>query len=154
MILWSIIAIVLTVADQWIKVLVLNHIGLEDTVAFLPGVADLVFVKNTGAAFSIFHDKTWMLSVVSVVFCAAVIVFMVWKRPAHFLLRCSLGLMFAGALGNAIDRIFRGFVIDYIKLTFINFPIFNLADICITIGAVLLIIYALFFDKETVKKDR
>ena len=59
----------------------------------------------------------------------------------------SLMLMFAGALGNAIDRIFRGYVVDFIETTFISFPVFNIADIAITVGAVLLIIYILFFDK-------
>ena len=61
----------------------------------------------------------------------------------------SLVLMFAGAFANAIDRIFRGFVIDFIETTFIAFPVFNIADIAITIGAALLIVYILFFDKKT-----
>ena len=57
-------------------------------------------------------------------------------------------MMFAGAFGNAIDRIFRGFVVDYIQTTFINFPVFNIADIGITVGAALLVLYVILFDKE------
>ena len=62
--------------------------------------------------------------------------------------RVSLMLLFAGALGNAIDRVFRGFVVDFIKTSFINFPVFNVADIAITVGAALFIIYLMFFDNK------
>ena len=62
-------------------------------------------------------------------------------------------MMFAGAFGNAIDRIFRGFVIDYIQTSFINFPVFNIADIGITVGAILLVVYFIWFDKEDKNAD-
>lgn len=57
-------------------------------------------------------------------------------------------MMFSGALGNGIDRIFRGFVVDYISASFVSFPVFNLADICITVGAAFLAVYFIWFDKE------
>ena len=76
------------------------------------------------------------------------IIYVIIKKPKHTLQRTALMLIFSGALGNAIDRIFRGYVIDFIETAFISFPVFNIADIAITVGAALLIIYVIFFDKE------
>ena len=81
-----------------------------------------------------------LLSIISIVFCIAVIIYWIKKKPTHPLLCTSLTMIFSGALANAIDRIFRGFVVDFINATFINFPVFNIADIAITVGAGLLIL--------------
>lgn len=149
MIFWTIISCLLIGADQLVKYWVVQGISPEDCFRIIPGVLDFVYVKNTGAAFSIFSGRTGILGILSIAFCIAVIVYTVVKKPGHPLMRGALSLLFAGAVGNAMDRIARGYVIDFIQVTFVDFPVFNIADICITVGAVLLAVYLIFFDKES-----
>lgn len=148
MLIWAIIAGAVVIFDQLAKLLVIKTIGPNDCFHIIPGLFDFVYVKNTGAAFSMLSENTGILSVVSIIFCIAVLWYWYKKKPANTLLKASLCLLFAGALGNAIDRILRGFVVDFISTAFMNFPVFNIADIAITFGAVLLIIYFIFFDKD------
>ena len=150
MILWSIIVLVIIALDQISKYWVVNNIGLTDSFTVIPKIIDFVYVKNTGAAFSFLSDKTYgiiLLSCVSVIFSVGVIWYMISKKPQNKLLTISLALMLSGAIGNVIDRIFRGYVVDFIETTFIKFPVFNIADIAITTGAFLVIVYVLFFEK-------
>lgn len=146
--IWIIIAAAIVLADQIAKVLVTTNIGPTDCFHIIPGLFDFVYVKNTGAAFSILSGNTAFLGIISVLFCIGVIIFWYIKKPTDKLFCLALTLLFAGALGNAIDRIIRGFVVDFIATAFITFPVFNIADIAITVGAALLIIYMLFFDKD------
>lgn len=151
MFLWSIIVIGIIALDQLSKYWVINNIGLTDSYMVIPNVIDFVYVKNTGAAFSFLADKTYgivLLSLISVAFCAGVMWFMIKRKPKSRLLTISLALMLAGAFGNVIDRIFRGYVVDFIETTFMKFPVFNIADIAITCGAALMIIYVLFYEKS------
>ena len=151
MFLWLLLAIVIIVFDQVAKWLVVNNIGITDSVKVIPGVIDFVYVKNTGAAFSFLSDKTYgivILTAISLIFCAVVVWYVFRNKPQNKLFLLSLALMFSGAVGNVIDRISRGYVVDFIETTFIKFPVFNVADIAITVGAVLLVIYILFFDKN------
>ena len=146
MFLWSFFAVIIVLLDQITKFLVIENIGRTEIVNFLPGILEFVYVENTGAAFNILSGRIGFLSIISVVFTVGVIWYMISKKPQNKMLRISLMLLAAGALGNAIDRIFRGYVVDFIKTVFIEFPVFNIADIAITCGAALLIIYLLFFD--------
>ena len=148
MLIWAIIAALVVIFDQVAKLLVIQNIGPADCFHIIPKLFDFVYVKNTGAAFSMLSDNTILLSIVSIIFCVGVLWYWYKKKPASVLLKTSLCLLFAGAFGNAIDRIFRGFVVDFISTAFMNFPVFNIADIAITFGAILLIIYFIFFDKE------
>lgn len=146
MLLWMIISLAVVGADQLIKYIVIENVSSTDTIGVIPEILDIIYVKNTGAAFSILEGKTYILSLVSFVVCCLLVWYLVKKRPEARLLRTSLGLILGGAFGNLIDRVFRHFVIDFISVTFINFPVFNLADIAITVGAVLLMVYVIFFD--------
>lgn len=145
--LWLIIAVLITAADQLVKLLIVSNADVGDVLVSLP-LTDITYVKNTGAAFSIMSGKISVLTVISAVFCVGVVIYWIKKKPSHPLMCAALTMMFAGALGNAIDRIVRGFVVDFIQVTFINFPVFNIADIGITLGAILLVIYVIFFDKS------
>lgn len=153
MILWLILALLTVGGDQLTKYLVVTNIGGSDTVTAIPGVIDFVYVQNTGAAFSILSNSIELLSVISSIFCIGVVAYMITQRPKHKLLITSLGLLFGGAAGNVIDRIFRGYVVDFIETTFIRFPVFNVADVAITIGAILLVIYFLFFDRKEMERQ-
>jgi len=143
-----IISIIVLILDRVTKIWSQTVIG-DGVICGIPNVLSFVYTKNTGAAFSILSDKTWLLCLISVAFCIGVIIYWIIKRPKDKLLCTSISLLFSGALGNAIDRVYFGYVVDFIRTDFIDFPVFNIADIAITIGAVLLVIYVLFFDKES-----
>ena len=145
---WALAGGLLVLADQIVKFFVCSYLSQSDSIVIIPHTLNFIYVKNTGAAFSIFSDKTVVLGIISVIFCILVLCYWHFKKPSHALLKLSLTLLFAGALGNAIDRVFRGFVVDFIETAFIKFPVFNVADICITVGTAFLMIYLLFFDKD------
>jgi len=153
MLIWTIIAAAIVVLDQLSKYLVVTKIDPVEAIRVIPGLFDFVYVKNTGAAFSMLSNSTVILGVFSVIFCFGVIAYWYFTKPTHPLLKTSLTFLFAGALGNAIDRVLNGYVIDFISTSFMNFPVFNVADIAITVGAVLLIVHTIFFDKDEKGKD-
>lgn len=147
MLIWTAVAGIIVVLDQLAKYWVINGIG-NQVIHAIPGLINFVYVKNTGAAFSILSESTGILGIISILFCLGVLAYWYLKKPEHILMKTSLTLLFAGALGNAIDRIFRGYVVDFIETAFIDFPVFNVADIAITCGAVIMAIYIIFFDKD------
>lgn len=145
---WIIIALILAAADQIIKYFVVSGMSVGETAFSVLNIFDITYLQNRGAAFSILSGRLSLLSLISAAFCAGAVIYWIRKKPEHPLLKTAIVMMFSGALGNGIDRIFRGFVVDYISASFINFPVFNLADICITVGAALLAVYFIWFDKE------
>lgn len=151
-IIWLIIAAVITGADQLVKWLVSSTAEVGETIASVP-LVDIMYVQNRGAAFSLLSGKVSLLTVISIAFCIAAVVYWIKKKPSHPVMRASITLMFSGALGNAVDRFVYGFVVDFIRVTFIDFPVFNIADIAITVGAALLIVYEIWFDKEDKHAD-
>jgi len=126
--------------DQLTKYLVLTHLGDGTIVTVLPDVLQFRFVANTGAAFSMFTGKTWLLSVVTAAILLVAIVLLARGKVPGRLNQAALLLIIAGGAANLIDRIFRHFVVDFIELIFVHFAVFNFADCCVTIGAVTLII--------------
>ncbi len=152
MLIWCVIAVLIVGIDQLSKWLIVKNIPLGEGFTVIPNIIDFTYVKNTGAAFSILSDATWILSFISIAFCIGIAIWFFLKKPKNKLLCVCICMLFAGALGNAIDRIMLGYVVDFIETTFISFPVFNIADISITVGAVLLMIYEMFFDKEESKK--
>lgn len=152
--LWQVIAtIVILLLDQLTKAYVLNNVSVGEIFGELPYVADFLFVKNTGAAFSILSNNTWLLSAISVIFVVAILIYRIVAKPEGVLLNIALVLFFAGALGNAIDRVAYGYVIDFISIKWFDFPVFNIADMSIVMGAVLAVIYVMFFDKDGDKSN-
>lgn len=151
MILWAVTAVLIIIADQITKYLVVQNIGVYDTVRVIPKVLEFVYVKNTGAAFSILDNMTWLLGLISMAFCVLAVIFVIKKQPKDKMLLLSISMLVGGAMGNGIDRIFRGFVVDFIGTSFMNFPVFNVADISITVGAVILIIYIMKKDAADMK---
>ncbi len=148
--IYLILTILLIIIDQVTKILTVKYIPLEESFSVINGILSLSYIKNSGAAWGIFAGGRWFL----IIFTAIVLIFLtviIIKRKSENKLFCySLSLIYAGAIGNIIDRIFRdGMVIDMIKVDFINFPIFNFADCCVVVGTILLSIYILFYyDKE------
>ncbi len=118
----------------------------------IPNVLSIFSHYNTGAAWGIFGGKLWFLITVSVLFLMLIIVFDIFFKSKHSLYSVGISFIIGGAVGNMIDRIFFGYVRDFLQFDFINFPIFNLADSFLVVGVILLAIYVLFFYK--VKKDK
>ena len=132
------------ILDQVVKYLVLTYIPLGGHVPFLPYVVELTYVQNTGAAFSLFEEHTWLLALVSLVM-SVVLAVALWKNFFHHPLgKVTLTLLLAGAVGNLIDRVVRGFVVDMFKVLFMHFAVFNVADICVVVGGIAAAIYYLF----------
>ncbi len=148
MLIWVIISLAVVLLDQGTKLLVIHNIAPTDTISVLPRILNLVYVKNTGAAFSILSGKTFFLSLISLAVCVGIVWYLIKNRPENKLMLLSVSLVLGGAVGNLIDRMLRGSVVDFFEVIFVDFPVFNVADIAITAGAVLLMIYVLFFDRE------
>ncbi len=143
-----IIVIVGIILDQLSKNWMIQNMKYMSKV-IIPGVLQYSYVENTGAAFGMLSKNTILLGCFSVVMSAVFIFFLVkYRKSLSMLSRISLALIISGAIGNAIDRIMRGFVIDFIELLFVNFAIFNIADICITMGAIFLGISIIFIERH------
>ena len=117
------------------------------------GVLSVYSTYNTGGAWSIFNDHTIALTIISALFLFAVVVMFVLYKKKNLMFNISCSLIIAGAMGNLIDRIFLGYVRDFIKLDFMNFPIFNFADMCVCVGVVLLCIYMFFIEKRIKREN-
>ena len=140
-------------ADQLVKWLIRANIPLGGSMDFIPRVMDLTYVRNTGAAFSIFSQHTWALALLSAAASAGLVVLLVRTAKASLLWKLSLSLVIAGAAGNLIDRAFLGFVTDMFRTLFVDFAVFNVADCCITIGVPLLFLYVWFYVGKDEKKE-
>lgn len=128
--------------DQLVKYLVVTHIKLDTTVSFIPHVLSLSNVRNDGAAWSILQGQQLLLFVITIA-ALAVMFALLKKNRNDRLFAWALTLMIGGTLGNFLDRLRLGYVVDMFTLDFMNFPIFNIADCALTVGVILLII-ALF----------
>ncbi|MFC6254498.1 signal peptidase II [Secundilactobacillus hailunensis] len=142
----TVFIILLFFIDQWIKHLVVASIALGGTHTVLPGVLSLTYLRNNGAAWSMLAGQQWLFLVISVVALAVMIWFLVRYRH-NWQYEIGLAFMIAGTLGNFYDRLVNGFVVDMFQLDFINFPIFNFADTCLTIGVIWIMIVLFFEDK-------
>ena len=146
------LAAALVAVDQVVKYLVRAGIPLHTAVDFLPGL-DLTYVQNTGAAFSMFAQHTWILAFISLVM-SVVLAVALWKNFfTHPLGKVTLTLLLAGAVGNLIDRVLRGFVVDMFQLLFMNFAVFNVADICVVVGGIAAAAYYLLLADKLEHKE-
>ena len=154
--LWmTLLAAGIVAADQFTKFLVLQNIPLHGHVDFIPGLLSLTYVRNTGAAFSSFEGAQWLFALVFAVFTVAVVWEMIKKSmPFTRLERWLILCIYAGGLGNMIDRLRFGFVIDMIEVEFMDFAVFNVADSFITCGCILLLVHLIFFNKEFWKDEK
>ena len=151
----SLFAALAVAADQITKWLTLKHIELYEIVEVLPGFCNLTYVRNYGAAWSSFNGMIWLFALVFAGFAA----FIVWefpkkRLPFHTFERWCIVSVFAGGLGNMIDRLHLGYVVDMIKVDFMEFPVFNVADCFITCGCIALMVSLVFFNKEFWKDEK
>ena len=146
---FSIFAAGIVAADQFTKYLTVMNIALWEDVPFIPGVLQLTYVQNTGAAFSSFEGQQWMFALIFAVFTIGIF-WEYFKKPMGFTTfeRWCIAAVYGGGLGNMIDRVRMGYVVDMLETTFMKFPVFNVADCFITCGCIGLMVHLVLFNKE------
>ena len=151
----SLFAGLIVVLDQVTKYLTVANIPLYGHVDFIPGFLGFTYVQNTGAAFSSFEGQQWLFALVFIVLTLLILV-EYFKKPMPFTKfeRVMIAAIYGGGLGNMIDRIRLGFVVDMLKTEFMDFPVFNVADCFITCGCILMLISLIFFNKEFWKEEK
>jgi signal peptidase II len=151
----SLFAAGIVVVDQVTKLLVLANIPLFADIDAIPGLFHLTYVQNTGAAFSSFEGMRWLFVLLFAVLTVLILVEYFKKRmPFSPFERWCIAAIYGGGLGNVIDRVRLGYVVDMIEVDFMNFPVFNVADCFITCGCIALIVHMVFFNKEFWKEEK
>lgn len=138
-----IVIVVLIALDQWVKFEIVKNIQLGGVKPFIPKILSLTYLRNTGAAFSILENQQWLFAVITLVVIGAAIWYLSKHIKGSIWLLSSLSLIIAGGIGNFIDRMRQGYVVDMFQLDFINFAIFNVADSYLTIGVMVLVVMML-----------
>lgn len=142
----TVVAIAILVAlDQLIKLLVIEYLEPIGSLPLIDGFLRLKYAENTGAAFGSFSDYTNILAVFTFIAIVFGVIALLSKKLKFGVEYVCIALIIAGGAGNLIDRVFRGFVVDYIEPLFIDFAIFNFADILVTCSAIVLVIWT-FYD--------
>ena len=137
------VIVALIALDQWVKFEIVKNIQLGEVKPFIPKIVSLTYLRNTGAAFSILENQQWLFAVITLVVIGAAIWYLSKHIKGSVWLLSALCLIIAGGIGNFIDRMRQGFVVDMFQLDFINFAIFNVADSYLTIGVLVLIVMML-----------
>ncbi len=158
--MFYILICILVVFDQLTKYLTVEFLRPIDgstqgaeAIDFIPGFIGLRYAENTGAAFSILEGQIWFFAIITLLTLAFIIYMYHSKKVKHISGVTALVLIAGGAIGNLIDRLLNGFVVDMFEFQFITFAIFNVADIFITIGGVFVVYYVLFqYDKDNPSK--
>ena len=154
--LYIIAALVMIVLDQVVKYWALTSLQAQHTIPLIENVFHLTYVENRGAAFSLLaqFDSRWIFVALAVIITIVIFIVLRIDYIQTALGRWSLVLVAAGALGNAIDRVIHGFVVDLFDFRLIHFPVFNVADIFICVGGVLFVIYFMFQHKDKVPEKK
>lgn len=142
--------LLLTFIDQWTKYLAVLHLKNQESIVLIPGVFQLQYLENHGAAFGILQGQQWIFFLMTIVYLvAAVWIYLrIPKTKKYFPLHMIAVVLTAGALGNFIDRISQGYVVDFFYFSLIDFPIFNVADIYVVLSFIGLAICILFVYKD------
>ena len=152
---YALLAAGIVAADQFTKYLTVANNALGGHVDWMPGFLGLTYVQNTGAAFSSFEGMQWLFALIFILFTVAI----VWEYRSQsmgfskFEWWC-IAAIYGGGLGNMIDRVRLGYVVDMIETTFMEFPVFNVADCFITCGCILMMTHLILFNKEFWKDDK
>jgi signal peptidase II len=149
------VMIILIVAfDQITKYFASLKLADGSIAKFIPGVVQFRYAENTGMAFSMLSGARWIFVALTVVACVGVFYYLFSNRCKNLWLYWSLGVILSGGIGNLIDRVRFGYVVDFIEPTFVDFAIFNVADCAVTCGAVVLVGYLLYDAFKDAKKPK
>ncbi len=151
--IYFIISGLLIALDQWVKWWIVHDLALGETRSLIPNILSLNHIRNTGAAWSLLEGKMWFFALITIIAVVVVITLMVKNRKTgNRWFMIGLSLILAGAIGNFIDRMRLGYVVDMFQTDFINFPIFNVADVTLVCGVICILIYTILDEKDQKKK--
>ena len=152
---YTLFVVGIVAADQVSKYLTVANIALYQDVEFIPGILGLTYVQNTGAAFSSFEGQQWLFALVFAAF-TGMILWEYFKKPQPFskFERWCIAAIYGGGVGNMIDRVRLGYVVDMIETKFMVFPVFNVADCFITCGCIAMMVSLILFNKEFWKEEK
>lgn len=153
--MWYVLLLIACIAgDQLLKYWVVQNLDVGQSAPLLPGLVRLTRLHNTGAAWGSFSGKTALLAAVTVVLLLAVAWLVLKRIVRHPLGLCAAMLVLGGGIGNMIDRVCRGYVVDMFDLEFMDYPIFNLADCFVVVGVILGAVYYLWFYDKYDKREK
>ena len=132
--------VLLIVLDQLVKWAIVSNIKLGEVKGFIPSIMSLTYLQNTGAAFSILENQQWLFTIITLLVIGGAICYLIKNIKGSFWLISGLTLIIAGGLGNFIDRLRQGFVVDMFQVDFINFAVFNVADTYLTFGVLIMLL--------------
>ncbi|WP_304508667.1 signal peptidase II [Anaerotignum sp.] len=152
----AITAVILIGVDQATKYLALVNLKPISSMTLVDGFLNLTFVENRGVAFGMFSGQRWFILLLTAVITVVLLYFYgkLPKTKEYKFVRMAMVLVFAGAIGNMIDRVFRGYVVDFFEFDFVRFPVFNVADIFVVVGVFILAFLILFVIKEPEEKKK
>lgn len=152
-----ILGVILIAADQLIKWWIVENLMPVNVMDFIRfgdfNVLGLRYCENTGAAFSSFSGARWFLVALVSVMLVVLLVFTIRYKHKRPLFLISSAMIISGGIGNLIDRIRLGYVIDYLDVKLFNFAVFNFADICVVVGAILLLIFLFFIEPKVIAEE-
>lgn len=150
-----VMSIILIAFDQYTKFLAVTSLKPLGSIVFIEGFMDFTFVENRGIAFGMLSGKRWIILLTTIII-SAVIIWNYFNLPEvkeYKSIKYAMILVFSGAIGNIIDRLFRGYVVDFFEFTFFNYPVFNVADCFVVVGAIVLSFMVLFVIKDDDEKE-
>ena len=151
----AVFAVLVVAVDQLVKFWTVSNIALHEQIPAIEGLFRLTYVQNTGAAFSAFRGAQWLFILVFAVLTVALVYEYFFKQlPFTKWERWCIAAVYGGGIGNVIDRIRLGYVVDMIEVEFMNFAVFNVADIFITCACVLLMVHLILFNKTFWKEEK
>ena len=149
-IIYLISGLLMLAADIGAKQIVRANMSVGDTIPLIKNVFHITYVRNEGAAFSILSGKQELLIIMTAVFLIALLIYIIVKKPDKHMQMLPLTMILAGGVGNLIDRATLGYVVDFFDFRLINFAVFNIADIFVVCGAILLGVWLIFFEEKNV----
>ena len=132
--------VLLIVLDQLVKWAIVSNIKIGEVKGFIPSIMSLTYLQNTGADFSILENQQWLFTIITLLVIGGAIWYLIKNIKGSFWLISGLTLIIAGGLGNFIDRLRQGFVVDMFQFDFINFAVFNVADTYLTFGVLIMLL--------------
>ncbi|MBQ7922309.1 MAG: signal peptidase II [Clostridia bacterium] len=139
--------------DQWTKYLAVEHLMGEASYPLWENVLHFTYVENRGAAFGMLADHRWVFMILS---AAAIVILLFWlwkEKPKSIWMQCASAFIVGGGIGNMIDRIRLGYVVDFIDVRLIDFYVFNIADSFVCVGCAMFLLWAIFTELKQKKKD-
>lgn len=146
---YMLLTLCLLFADQLSKFFTVKYLHEYESISIIRNLLNITHVHNTGGPWSIFESYPVFFVIMTIILFLAGFLYFKKNMPKHIIQKISLSLIAGGALGNLADRVFRGYVVDMIDVNLFDYPVFNIADCFIVVGAILMCIYIIFLEKES-----